>query len=88
MGFGCNAAGVIGCRIVDSPRERLISILTNAFVPCNGRFPFLITIAMIFFAGAVGGGFSTIISTIVVLFVILLGVAMTLIISKLLSKTI
>lgn len=48
MGFGCNAAGVIGCRIIDSPREKLISIITNAFVPCNGRFPFLITIAMIF----------------------------------------
>ncbi|PWL46480.1 MAG: hypothetical protein DBY39_06160 [Clostridiales bacterium] len=39
MGFGCNAAGVIGCRIIDSPRERLIAILTNSFVPCNGRFP-------------------------------------------------
>ena len=39
MGFGCNAAGVVGCRIIDSPRERLIAILTNSFVPCNGRFP-------------------------------------------------
>lgn len=39
MGFGCNAAGVIGCRIIDSPRERLLAILTNNFVPCNGRFP-------------------------------------------------
>ena len=55
MGLGCNAAGVTGCRIIDSPRERLISILTNAFVPCNGRFPFLITIASIFFAGSMGG---------------------------------
>ena len=45
MGFGCNAAGVVGARIIDSPRERLIAILTNNFVPCNGRFPFLITIA-------------------------------------------
>ena len=48
MGFGCNAAGVVGCRIIDSPREKLLSIITNSFVPCNGRFPFLITIAMIF----------------------------------------
>ncbi len=48
MGFGCNAAGVVGCRIIDSPRERLIAILTNAFVPCNGRFPFLIIVASIF----------------------------------------
>lgn len=48
MGFGCNAAGVVGCRIIDSPREKLLSIITNSFVPCNGRFPFLITIAMVF----------------------------------------
>jgi ferrous iron transport protein B len=40
MGFGCNAAGIIGCRIIDSPRERLLAIITNNFVPCNGRFPF------------------------------------------------
>ena len=40
MGFGCNAAGVTGCRIIDSERERLLAILTNSFVPCNGRFPY------------------------------------------------
>lgn len=51
MGFGCNAAGVTGARIIDSPREKIISILTNSFVPCNGRFPFLIAIAMIFIGG-------------------------------------
>ncbi len=51
MGFGCNAAGVIGCRIIDSPRERLIAIITNNFVPCNGRFPTIITIASILIAG-------------------------------------
>ena len=88
MGFGCNAAGVIGCRIIDSPREKLISMLTNAFVPCNGRFPFLITIAMIFFAGSMQRGVASLISTFVVLLVILLGIIMTLFISKLLSKTI
>lgn len=48
MGFGCNAAGVIGCRIIDSPRERLIAILTNNFVPCNGRFPMIMTIIAMF----------------------------------------
>ena len=48
MGFGCNAAGVVGSKIIDSPREKIISMLTNAFVPCNGRFPLLITIATIF----------------------------------------
>ena len=87
MGFGCNAAGVVGARIIDSPREKLIAILTNAFVPCNGRFPFLITIAMIFFAGSFGA-FSSIISTVIVLLVILLGIFMTLLVSKILSKTI
>jgi ferrous iron transport protein B len=54
MGFGCNACGVIGCRIIDSPRERLIAIITNAFVPCNGRFPILIAIIPCFFAGPPG----------------------------------
>ena len=54
MGFGCNAAGIIGCRIIDSPRERLIATITNNFVPCNGRFPTLIAIITMFFAGAVG----------------------------------
>lgn len=88
MGFGCNAAGVIGCRIIDSPREKLIAILTNAFVPCNGRFPFLITIATIFIAGSFSGITASIVSTITVLLVVLLGIFMTLLISKILSKTI
>lgn len=89
MGFGCNAAGVVGARIIDSPREKLIAILTNSFVPCNGRFPFLITISTIFIGSTVASGFtSSIISTIIVLLVILLGVFMTLFISKILSKTI
>lgn len=88
MGFGCNAAGVIGCRIIDSPRERLIAILTNAFVPCNGRFPFLITIASIFIGAHFIGGLSSIISTLVVLMIIILGIFLTLLISKILSKTV
>ena len=88
MGFGCNSCGVTGCRIIDSPRERLIAILTNNLVPCNGRFPFLITIATIFIAGTIGGIGSSIISTIAVMFVIILGIIMTLVISKILSKTI
>src|SRR5699024_5819161 len=56
MGFGCNACGVAGCRIIDSPRERLIAILTNAFAPCNGRFPLLIFLCSVFFAGSAAGG--------------------------------
>jgi ferrous iron transport protein B len=88
MGFGCNAAGIIGCRIIDSPRERLIAILTNNFVPCNGRFPTLIAIITMFFAGTFVGPYQSIISTLILTGVILLGVFMTLMISKILSKTI
>ncbi len=88
MGFGCNACGVIGCRIIDSPRERLIAILTNNFVPCNGRFPTLIAIIIMFFAGAAAGAFQSVVSTLMLTGVIVLGVALTLLISKLLSKTI
>ncbi|MBW6409573.1 ferrous iron transport protein B [Clostridium weizhouense] len=88
MGFGCNAAGIIGCRIIDSPRERLIAIITNNFVPCNGRFPTLIAIITMFFAGMFIGPFQSIASTIILTCVIILGVFMTLTISKILSKTI
>ncbi len=85
MGFGCNACGVVGCRIIDSPRERLIAILTNTFVPCNGRFPTLIAVITMFFAGGAGG---SVVSSFLLLMVILLGVGMTLLVSKLLSKTV
>ena len=88
MGFGCNSAGVTGCRIIDSPREKIIAILTNSFIPCNGRFPFLITIASIFIGGIVGGKASSIIATIAVLIIVLLGIFISLIISKILSKTV
>ena len=88
MGFGCNAAGVIGCRIINSAREKIIAMVTNAFVPCNGRFPMLITISSIFIASYFANQYSSIISTIVVLLVVLIGIILTLIISNLLSKTI
>ncbi len=87
MGFGCNAAGVIACRIIDSPRERLIAIITNNFVPCNGRFPILIAIATIFI-GSSTLKFSSILATLSILVSIILGVFITLFISKLLSKTV
>ena len=87
MGFGCNAAGIISCRIIDSPRERLIAIITNNFVPCNGRFPILIALASIFIAGSTDI-FGSLMATLSVLSAILLGVLITLFISKLLSKTI
>lgn len=88
MGFGCNAAGVIGCRIIDSPRERLIAIITNNFVPCNGRFPTLIAVSAIFIGGAVSSVYQSLASTLAMVSVVTLGVIMTLFISRLLSKTI
>lgn len=88
MGFGCNAAGVVGCRIIDSPRERLIAILTNAFVPCNGRFPTLILLISLFFIGTKQGAAASVGSALLLTLVILLGIFMTLIVSRLLSKTV
>lgn len=87
MGFGCNAAGVIACRIIDSPRERLIAMLTNNFVPCNGRFPTLIILATIFLGGS-GFFIGTLGAAAVILAVVVLGAAITLGISRLLSQTV
>ncbi len=87
MGFGCNAAGVVGCRIIDSPRERLIAILTNSFVPCNGRFPTLIALITMFFVGTGGGLLRSLSAALILTLVILLGVFMTFWISRLLSGT-
>lgn len=90
MGFGCNAAGIVACRIIDSPRERLIAMITNNFVPCNGRFPTLIAISTIFFGGLgiIGERSSSILATLSVVFMILIGIIVTLIVSRLLSSTI
>ncbi len=88
MGLGCNAAGVIGCRIINSPRERLLAIITNVFIPCNGRFPILITISTIFIGGGVIGGIKgSLFSAMAVTIVIILGVLVTLVVTKILSKT-
>ncbi len=86
MGFGCNAAGVVGARIIDSPRERLLAIITNNFVPCNGRFPSLIALITIFFVGA-GGFLGSIKSAFFLTGFVLLGVLLTFLSTKLLSKT-
>lgn len=87
MGFGCNAAGVTGCRIIDSPRERLLAILTNSFVPCNGRFPTLIALIAIFFTGADGSITASLLSALLLTFTILLGIGMTFAVTRLLSAT-
>lgn len=88
MGFGCNAAGVIGCRIIDSPRERLIAILTNSFVPCNGRFPILTAIITMFFFINAPMPVQSLWGAFLLTLFVLIGILSTFIISKLLSKTI
>jgi len=87
MGFGCNAAGVVGCRIIDSPRERMLAILTNAFVPCNGRFPALVAIITLFLIGSGTGFVGSVLSSLLLTTAILLGVFATFFTTKLLSKT-
>lgn len=87
MGFGCNACGIMGCRIIDSPREKLIAILTNNFVPCNGRFPALIAIITMFFVGYVAYPFKSFACAGLLTCIILFGIFMTFIVSYMLSKT-
>lgn len=87
MGFGCNACGVTGCRIIDSPRERLIAILTNSFVPCNGRFPTLIALISIFLAAPIMLPFQSLFSSLILLGLIVFSVLTTMVVSKALSVT-
>ena len=88
MGFGCNACAVTGCRIIDSPRERLIAILTNSFTPCNGRFPMLIAIISMFLIGTDTGIAAAAAKTVILIIVIVISLTVTLLISKLLSKSV
>lgn len=87
MGIGCNAVGVMGCRIIQSPRERLIAILTNAFIPCNGRYPTLILLISMFFVMG-NGAVSTLLGAFYLVGFIVLSVLMTLGCSYLLSRTV
>ena len=87
MGIGCNACGVTGCRIIESPRERLIAILTNNFMPCNGRFPMLIAIILMFFAGTAFSLTTSIFTALILIGVVVLCVLITLVVSKALSVT-
>lgn len=88
MGFGCNAAGVVGCRIIDSPRERLIAIITNSFVPCNGRFPAMISIISMFLITTSYSMSNSLLSALLLSAFIILGILLTLISSKILSLTV
>ncbi|WP_143555706.1 nucleoside recognition domain-containing protein [Selenihalanaerobacter shriftii] len=87
MGLGCNAAGIVAARIIESPREKFIAILTNNFVPCNGRFPTLIILASIFMGSFAGSFYSSLIAAAVVVGLVLVGIVTTLIVSWGLSKT-
>lgn len=88
MGFGCNAAGVIATRVIDSPRERLVAILTNNFVPCNGRFPTLIMVATIFVGATVPPAVASLAAAGAVMGVVIIGVMFTLAVSWGLSHTV
>ncbi len=87
MGFGCNAVGVTGCRIIDSPRERLIAILTNSFIPCNGRFPMLTALIALFLTGSVAPPLDSLLGAALLTGLICLGLAASFGASKLLSLT-
>ena len=87
MGLGCNACGVTGCRIIESPKERLIAVLTNNFMPCNGRLPILIAMIMMYFAGSSFGLLASVEAALYLVLIIALCAAVTLAVSKLLSVT-
>ena len=87
MGFGCNAAGVVATRVIDSPRERLIAIITNNFAVCNGRWPTLIMVSTIFIGSAVPAALAGLISALAVVGIAVLGVLLTFAVSWFLSRT-
>ena len=88
MGIGCNAVGVTGARIIDSKRERLLAIITNSFIPCNGRFPTLIIMFTMFFSITNNNILNTTINVFLLTLIILFAILITFIITKVLSKTI
>ncbi|MBH0157159.1 MAG: ferrous iron transporter B [Bacillota bacterium] len=87
MGFGCNAAAMLSSRIIESPRERMLAILTNNFVPCNGRWGTLIVLASLFMAAGYTGGLKSLVTTSVIVGIVMVGVIVTFIVSWVLSKT-
>nr|WP_199794971.1 ferrous iron transporter B [Paenibacillus faecalis] len=87
MGFGCNAAAIMSTRIIESPRERMLAILTNNFVPCNGRWPTLIVLSSLFMAASFSGGAKTLVTASVVMGMVLIGIVVTFTVSWALSKT-
>ena len=86
MGIGCNAVGVTGTRIIDNKKERIIAILTNSFMPCNGRYPVIIAVISMFIINYSRGAISSLLISLVLVFVILFSVAITFVVSKILSR--
>lgn len=87
MGFGCNAAAVMSTRIIESPRERMLAILTNNFVPCNGRWGTLIVLSSLFMAAGFTGGMQSLVTTAVIVGIVMFGIVVTFFVSWVLSKT-
>ncbi|MBS2970211.1 ferrous iron transporter B [Metabacillus sp. KIGAM252] len=87
MGFGCNAAAMMSTRIIESPRERMLAILTNNFVPCNGRWGTLIILSSLFMAAGFTGGWASLVTTAVIVGIVLFGIIVTFFVSFVLSKT-
>lgn len=87
MGFGCNAAGVVACRIIDSPRERILAMVTNSFVPCNGRFPTLILLVTLLIGGVADEIAESIMIATCVTGIVVLGVGVTFVVTRFLAKT-
>ncbi len=87
MGFGCNAAAVMSTRIIESPRERMLAILTNNFVPCNGRWGTLIVLSSLFMATGFTGGMKSLVTTSVIVGIVMFGIIITFVVSWVLSKT-
>ena len=87
MGFGCNAAAIMSTRIIESPRERMLAILTNNFVPCNGRWGTLIVLASLFMATGFTGGVKSFVTSAIIVAIVLFGILVTFVVSWILSKT-
>lgn len=85
MGFGCNACGVVGCRIISSKKERSIAMITNSFIPCNGRIPTLITLSTVFFASTFTQSVTSLVTALILLLLLMLSVFVTLAVSKLIA---
>lgn len=88
MGFGCNTCGVMGCRIINSGKERIVSAVTNSFIPCNGRLPTLFAVISIFFSVTGNGTINSLITAAIMIALVMLSFLVTLTVSCVLSKTV